>query len=179
MGIQYTPHDRNHCLRGFIWFLNCTPPALQPIMYLSFCFREKLRPLHLSFPFSTFPREDPEKEGPFQERPQGPMVLFRKGHFCRTTPDNPRTKWTHKHGTIMRSTNWKRTHATTRTRALGRSIKQMTQIMENGVRPDEDSTCTANEMLHKAHNTLSRLLCKLSEMLHRRWALMTHTKGWS
>ena len=26
------PHDRNHCLRGFIWFLNCTPPALQPIM---------------------------------------------------------------------------------------------------------------------------------------------------
>ena len=59
-------------------------------------------------------------------------------------------------------------------------IKQMTKIMENGgVRPDEDSTCTANEMLHKAHNTLSRLLCKLSEMLHRRWALMTHTKGWS
>ena len=59
-------------------------------------------------------------------------------------------------------------------------IKQMTKIMENGgVRPDEDSTCTANEMLHKAHNALSRLLCKLSEMLHRRWALMTHTKGWS
>ena len=33
-------------------------------------------------------------------------------------------------------------------------INQMTKVIENGVRLDEDSTCTANEMLHKAHTVM-------------------------
>ena len=67
-------------------------------MYLSFYFREKLRPLYLSFPLSTFPREDPVKEGPFQERSQNP---FQERSLLHNNPRQP----THKMDTQIRYNN--------------------------------------------------------------------------